>query len=111
MVDNNLTGIFNKVKMATQQVADATVRQAKIARLRFDLMALHSEKAKHLQNIGSHLLSLYKQQAFFDQAKLFAELDPDIMAIESLDKRAEAIEAQLQAHQADEIEVKDITKY
>jgi len=107
--NNNISGIFNKVKTATQQMADATVRKAKIARLRFDIMTLHSERARHLQNIGNHIFSLYKQQAFFDQAKLFAEIDPDLIEIESLDRRVEAVEAQLQAQQADNIEVKDIT--
>jgi hypothetical protein len=106
---NNISGIFNKVKTATQQMADATVRKAKIARLRFDIMALHSERARHLQNIGSNLFSLHKQKQKFDQTELFSQLQTEIDAIESIDKRIEVVEAQLQAQQADSIEVKDIT--
>jgi hypothetical protein len=107
--ENNLAGILNKVKMATQQVADVTVRQAKIARLRFDIMTLHSERAKHLQSIGNHLFSLYKQEDKFTQTQLYSQLQPDLDLIESVDSRIEAIEAQLQVHQNDSIEIKDIT--
>jgi hypothetical protein len=109
MVEKNLTELLSKVKSATKQAANATVRQAKIARLRFDLMALHSEKAKHLQNMGTHLYSLYKQKATFDQTAIFSNLEIEIGNTESVDRRIEAIEAQLEAQQADNIEVKDVT--
>ncbi len=112
MVDKNLTELLSKVKTATKQAADATVRQAKIARLRFDIMTLHSEKAKYLQSIGSHVFSLYKQKSTFDQAALFSDLEVEIGNVESVDRRIEAIEAQLQAQHAestDNIEVKDVT--
>jgi len=109
VVEDKLAGILNKVKAVTKQAADATVRQAKIARLRFDLMAVHSEKGKYLQNMGNHLFSLYKQKAKFTGTQLLSDLETEIEAIETLDRRAEAIEAQLQAQQEDTIEVKDIT--
>ncbi len=109
MTENNLSGLLTKVKAVTKQAADATVRQTKIARLRFDLMTLHGEKAKHLQNIGSHLISLYKSKTAFDHTALFSELETDISNIESLDRRIGAIEAQLEALHADSIEIKDIT--
>ena len=73
MVENNLTGLISKMKTATKQAANETMRQAEIARLRFDLMTLHSEKAKYLQNIGSSLFSLYKQKSNFDQNSLFSD--------------------------------------
>ncbi len=67
MADNNLGNLFSKVKAATKQAADATAKHAKLARLRINLMTLHSERNRYLQNIGSQLFSFYKQGKKFDQ--------------------------------------------
>src|SRR5579864_941523 len=96
MVEKNFTEILSKVKSATKQAADATVRQAKIARLRLDLMALHGEKGKHLQSIGNYLYTLYKEKASFDNTSIFTPLISELASIESIERRIEAIEAQIE---------------
>jgi hypothetical protein len=111
MTENDINSIFNKVKAVTQRAADATARQAKLARLRISLMTLHSGRNQHLQNIGSWLFSFHKQDKKFDQSVFTEELKSEIAAIEEIDRQVEAIEAQIQAQQQekDTVEVKDTT--
>ena len=111
MVENDISSIFNKVKEVTKRAADATARQAKLARLRISLMTVHSSKSQHLQNIGSWVFSFYKQGKQFDHSVITMELKDEIAAIEELDRQAEAIEAQIQAKEEDavDVEFKDIT--
>jgi hypothetical protein len=62
-----------------------------------------------LQAIGADILKLHKEKSTFDQTKLFGQLQSQLDNIQSVDKRIEALEAQLEAQHADNIEVKDVT--
>lgn len=107
---DSLGNLINKVKEVTKQAVDGTARQAKLARLRLNLMTLHTERNRHLQNIGGSLFASYKQNKTFDQAWLYAELQNEFSAVEQLDRQADAIEVQIRAHEVEAVEVKDVTE-
>jgi len=109
MTPPNFQDIVNKVKLVTKNAADTTARQAKIAKLRMNLLTLQTEKSRHLQAVGIRAYALYTTDGKIDSQKFTEQIGDELSQIERIDKRVFEIEEQIGELQVPHIEVKDVT--
>jgi hypothetical protein len=105
--------IFNKVKSVTKQAADTTAKQAKIAKVKMNLMTLQTEKSRHLQTVGIRTYSIYSQHQKIDGQALFEQIKEEFLQIDRIDGRIKELEAQIAEIHASgaQVDVADITDH
>jgi len=109
---SSFDNFFKKVKAVTKQAADMTAKQAKIAKLRMNVMTLQTEKGRFLQTMGIRLQSMYSQTGTINAASLLEQVKGELGNIERINQSLAEIEeniAELQSKEA-ELEVKDVTQ-
>src|SRR5437868_10679350 len=87
--------LINKFKSSTKNAADQMSRTAKIAKIKMDIMTLHSERAKQLQTIGDRTYNLYRDKNGIDGNILVERIRHEITQIERIDGRVRDMENQI----------------
>jgi len=111
MAPPGFDNLFNKVKSATKHAADSTARQAKIAKLKMNLMTIQTEKSRHLQTIGIRTYEMYLQKKKLEGDGLLEQVRDELGQMSRIDAKIHELEeeiAQIQASAAN-VEVSDVT--
>jgi hypothetical protein len=111
MAPPGFDNLFNKVKSATKHAADSTARQAKIAKLKMNLMTIQTEKSRHLQTIGIRTYEMYLRTKKLDGDGLLEQVRDELGQMSRIDAKIKELEeeiAQIQASAAS-VEVSDVT--
>jgi len=104
--------LFNKVKTATKQAANSTARQAKIAKLKMNLMTIQTEKSRHLQTVGIRAYDMHNKIQKLDGDSLLDQVRDELGQLARIDTKIADINAEIAQIQASAtaVEVEDVTE-
>jgi hypothetical protein len=112
MSPSGFDNLFSKVKSVTKQAADTTARQAKLAKLKMNLLTLQTEKSRHYQTIGIRTHDMYGRLQRIDGQVLLDQVQEDLAQLARIDQRVLELEEEVAAVQAsaNQVEVADVTE-
>jgi len=111
MAPSGFDSIFNKVKSVTKHAADSTARQAKIAKLKMNLLTLQTEKSRHFQTIGIRAHDMFGRLQKLDGQILLEQVKGELEQLERIDNKVRELEEEVASIQASAgaVEVSDVT--
>jgi hypothetical protein len=111
MAPPGFDNLINKVKSATKHAADSTARQAKIAKLKMNLMTIQTEKSRHLQTIGIRTHEMFNRIQKLDGDALLDLVRDELGQLSRIDVKMAEITAEIAQIQAsaNAVEVEDVT--